>query len=58
MMVLEIKNGNQGAWDHAATWGQVVELTGHMFFSYPKGDFCVIETWVQNILWPGTQLGD
>ena len=22
------------------------------------GDFCVIETWVQSVLWPRTQLGD
>ena len=45
-------------WVCAATWGTVVELTGHMFFSYPMGDFCVIETWVQSVLWPRTQLGD
>ena len=45
-------------WVHAANWGLVVELTGHMFFSYPMEDFCVIETWVQSILWPRTQLGD
>ena len=38
--------------------GPVVELTGHMFFSYPMGDFCVIETWVHSVLWPRTQLGD
>ena len=56
VMVLESKNHNQGG--SAATWGSVVELTGHMFFSYPMGDFCVIKTWVQSILWPRTQLGD
>ena len=38
--------------------GPVAGLTGHMFFSYPMGDFCVIKTWVQSILWPRTQLGD
>ena len=52
-----VKNHNQGE-SRAATWGPVVELTGHMFFSYPMGDFCVIKTWVQSILWPRTQLGD
>ena len=29
-----------------------------MFFSYPMGDFCLIETCVQSVLWPKTQLGD
>ena len=43
---------------HLGSSGGVVELTGHMFFSYPMEDFCVIETWVQSILWPRTQLGD
>ena len=38
--------------------GPVLELTGHMFFSYSIGDFCVIKTWVQIVLWPRTQLGD
>ena len=40
------------------TWGSVVDHTGHMFFSYPTEGFYVIETWVQSILWPRTQLGD
>ena len=39
-------------------FGAVLELTGHMFLSYPMGDFCVIEMWVYSILWPKTQLSD
>ena len=57
MMVLESKNHNQGgsALPPGVQWW---ELTGHLFFSYPMGDFCVIETWVQSVLWPRTELGD
>ena len=44
--------------EHAARWCNMAELTGRMFFSYPMGDFFVIETWVQSELWRRTQLGD
>ena len=69
VMVLEVKN-RKPRWVHAATWGQVVELTRHMFFSYPmeisaslkrgpKVYFSAsLKTWAQSILWPRTQLGD
>ena len=49
---------SQPSWVHAATWGQVVELTGHIFFSYPMEYVCVTRTWVQSVLWPRTQLRD
>ena len=52
-----VKNRNQGG-STLPPGGPVVELTGHMFFSYPMGDFCVIKTCVQSVLWARTQLGE